>query len=453
MGRMRNRLQSLFGMGATAIEPCTDDSHAATASRPQNTSFASAFASHFRSHNNDQPIQKPPTTAGGPGTHRSSLHKRSLATSTRGTGSSSGATTYFALDQKLPYATYDSYSSGSRLLLDTGGGRILKTFFSDSLVPLEDEGVGRLKAVYEAWLPNNGCVSRDKIGGIYTISLVCNSGIEGAMYCDGKTTVRSLQKHHVECLYSGTGLRRGCSTKNNTASITSGVEIWIKGSLPITGPWVQSMFIPPDHRLNRLCMIAAPKPNLNSYVNLGTSLVELPELTAKLGGDVFGLDSNVYIYLCRLSPCSSVCHTVKPAAKSSSEPPVFEIPKIHRAATLPITPSTARLRSPSDAGPRNTHAASHSPSQQQLHSPRPCNFRSLFIHSITTFDKHGSALQGGSCLMLPGSIHLKDGNGIHMKQVTPGADILIKNVGYDRAQFILIDMPAYVDDADDAKSI
>ncbi|KAJ1902815.1 hypothetical protein LPJ81_003395 [Coemansia sp. IMI 209127] len=363
-----------------------------------------------------------------------------------GSGTSSAFTAaYFdSPDRSLPYGAYDSYSSGSRLLLDIGGGRILKTFFSDSLVPLEDEGVGRLKAVYEAWLPRGGTVARDKIGGIYSISLVCANRIEGNIQCDGKTTARILQKHHVECLYAGTGIRCGSSTKDTT-QVTSGVQVWIKGSLPITGPWVQSMYIPPDHRLNKLCLVAAPKPNLSAYINAGTSLVELPEITAKLGGQVFELDSNVYIYVCRLSPCSSVCHTVKPLAKSGSEPPVFEIPKIRRSATLPVT-STISSNANGTTSKRD--------SSPQMYSPKPCKSRCLFIHSITSFDKHGAATQGGGCLLLPGSIQLRDGDGIHLKHVTPGADIPIKNIGFDRAQFIVIDLPGYSgDDADDAKSI
>ncbi|KAJ2841895.1 hypothetical protein GGI22_007735, partial [Coemansia erecta] len=279
------------------------------------------------------------------------------------------------------------------------------------------------------------------IGGIYSISLVCANRIEGAIQCAGKTTARVLQKHHVECLYAGTGIRCGSSTRDTT-QVTSGVQVWIKGSLPITGPWVQSMYIPPDHRLNKLCLVAAPKPDLSTYINVGTSLVELPEITAKLGGPVFELDSNVYIYVCRLSPCSTVCHTVKPLAKTGSEPPVFEIPKIHRSATLPVT--STRSSSSKATSKHDTH---------QMHSPKPCKSRCLFIHSITSFDKHGAATQGGGCLLLPGSIQLRDGDGIHLKHVTPGADMPIKNIGFDRAQFIIIDMPGYSDDADDAKSI
>ncbi|KAJ1668283.1 hypothetical protein IW140_000413 [Coemansia sp. RSA 1813] len=444
MGRVRNRLQSLFGLGgATAIEPCTNDNPRVAGGRQQSTSFASALVSHFRSHSSP-PIQRPPVSVAGPGTQKSPLRKQHSALSPHLTGTEAAAAYFAATDQSLPYGAYDSYNSGSRLLLDTGGGRILKTFFSDSLVPLEDEGVGRLKAVYEAWLPRCGAVAKDKIGGIYSISLVCANRIEGTIQCDSKTTKRSLQKHHVECLYAGTGIRSGCATKSTT-QITSGVQVWIKGSLPITGPWVQSMYIPPDHRLNKLCLIAAPKPDFSAYINAGTSLVELPELTAKQGGQVFELDSNVYIYICRLSPCSSVCHTAKPVAKGGSEPPVFEIPKIRRSATLPATSaSSASNGGSSSSSSRNSHP---------IPSRKSCKSRSLFIHSITSFDKHGAATQGGSCLLLPGSIQLKDGDGIHLKQVIPGADIPIKNIGFDRAQFIIIDMPGYNDDADDAKSI
>ncbi|KAJ2538255.1 hypothetical protein EV175_006503 [Coemansia sp. RSA 1933] len=456
MGRVRNRLQSLFGLGITAIEPCSNDTNTAAASsrqHPNSPSFASALVSHFRSHNSPD-IQRPPTTTAGPGAQKSSLRKRHSSISSRSTtgttaaAAASVAAAYFdSADPNLPYGAYDTYSSGSRLLLDTGGGRLLKTFFSDSFVPLEDEGIGRLKAVYEAWLPKGGSVAKDKIGGIYSISLVCSSRIDGSIQCDSKTISRHIQKHYVECLYAGSGVRCGTTTKTTT-QVSSGVQVWIKGSLPITGPWVQSMYIPPDHRLNKLCLIAAPKPDLSAYINAGTSLVELPELTARSGGPVFELDSNVYIYMCRLSPCSSVCHTVKPLAKSGSEPPVFEIPKLRRATTLPVT--SARSSS------NSTREGSMSPSKQnspQRHSPKPCKSRCLYIHSITSFDKRGAAKQGGGCLLIPGSIQLRDGDGIHLKQVTPGADIPIKNIGFDRAQFMIIDMPGYNDDADDAKSI
>ncbi|KAJ2344868.1 hypothetical protein GGF43_005351 [Coemansia sp. RSA 2618] len=211
------------------------------------------------------------------------------------------------------------------------------------------------------------------------------------------------------------------------------MEVWIKGSLPVTGPWIQTMYIPPDQRLNKMCLIAAPKMDFMSCVNTGNALVEMPELVAGPGRQVFELDSDVYIYVCRLSPCSSISYTVASTAKGKREPPMYECPRIHRSATAP---SPAAIRRP-----RRHHG-----------SPKPGKDRSLFLHMHSNFAKDGHTHTGGSRLLLPDSVQLFTGDAIHLKSVTPGAEINIKSTGFDRAQFILIDMPGYEDD-EDAKSI
>ncbi|KAI9505056.1 hypothetical protein GGI25_000433 [Coemansia spiralis] len=440
MGRsVRNRLQSLFGRGDGAVETYSTNSYVSPSKSTNNSSrsFASSLVGHFRSHH--QPIQKPPITSAAPGYFKSLFRDHPVSFSSAGTAAHCAP----AFDQEPPYGSYDSYNSETRLLLDTGSAHILKTFFSDSVVPLEDEGVGRLKAVYEVWMPKNGLVSKDKISGIYTLSLVCANRIEGTLYCDGETKERSLQKHHVQCIYAGTGVRRGCCNAESTNTATTGIEVWIKGSLPVSGPWVQSMNIPPEHRLNKLCPIAAPKHDFSTFVNAGCNLVELPTLTAGSDSSVFELDSDVYIYYCRLTPCASICYTAKPAARRAREPPIFEITRLRRATTISMVSPNHTLSSSSPAPPG---------SRGESHSLKLCKTRSLYIHLCTTYDKHGIVSRGGGCLMLPGSIQLNDGDGIHLKEVAPGADIPIKNIGFDRAQFLLIDMPGYKDNSD-AKSI
>ncbi|KAJ2800720.1 hypothetical protein H4R20_003955 [Coemansia guatemalensis] len=220
---------------------------------------------------------------------------------------------------------------------------------------------------------------------------------------------------------------------------STGIEIWIKASLPVTGPWVQTMYVPPELRLNKLCKIAAPMPDFKSYVNTRDALVLMPNITACRNGPVFEIDSDVYIYICRLSPCASVCYTAASAASVTREPPMFEIPRIRRAATISTTAPIPERRS-------RRH--------RQQHSPKPCKSRSLFIHVCSDFTKNGITRSGGARLLLPGSVYVSNGDAIHLKSVTPAADINIKNTGYDRAQFLLIDMPGYhEDDSDDARSL
>ncbi|KAJ1783010.1 hypothetical protein LPJ62_005220, partial [Coemansia sp. RSA 2167] len=173
-------------------------------------------------------------------------------------------------EMPLPYGDYEAYNNTSRQYINTGAAHIFKTFPSDALMPLEDEGIGRLKAFYEAWFPKNGSVTRDRVNGLYTLALVNSSCCEGTIHCGNTSISCSLRKHHAQCMYAGTGVRRGCGTAGN--SPCTGIELWIKGSLPVTGPWVQDMYIPPDERLNKLCLIAAPKPNSMSCINTGNSL-------------------------------------------------------------------------------------------------------------------------------------------------------------------------------------
>ncbi|KAJ1757697.1 hypothetical protein LPJ77_005868, partial [Coemansia sp. RSA 2523] len=334
-------------------------------------------------------------------------------------------------EMPLPYGDYEAYNNTSRQYINTGAAHIFKTFPSDALMPLEDEGIGRLKAFYEAWFPKNGSVTRDRVNGLYTLALVNSSCCEGTIHCGNTSISCSLRKHHAQCMYAGTGVRRGCGTAGN--SPCTGIELWIKGSLPVTGPWVQDMYIPPDERLNKLCLIAAPKPNSMSCINTGNSLVELPDLVAGPAHRVFELDSDVYIYICRLSPCSSITYTAAAAAKRTSEPPMYECSRLHRATTTLCHEHTVRRR-------------------KRHRSPKLGTTRSLFIHVYSDITKDGHTRTGGARLLLPGSIHLANGDAVHLKKVTPGADINIKSTGFDRAQFILIDMPGYQDD-DDTRSI
>ncbi|KAJ2317501.1 hypothetical protein H4S02_000597 [Coemansia sp. RSA 2611] len=341
-----------------------------------------------------------------------------------------------AFSLPLPYSDYEAFNSASRQYLNTGAAHIFKTFPSEALVPLEDEGIGRLKALYEAWFPKNGSVSRDRVSGLYALSFVNSSCCEGTVTCGSASVTRSTRKHYIQCLYSGAGVRRGCGIVGDSPS--TGIELWIKGSLPITGPWIQTLYVPPDERLNKLCMIAGPKSDFMACVNKGHSLIEMPMLTAGSDRSVFELDSDVYIYICRLSPCSSVTYTAASAARSMSEPPMYEFPRINRAVTISTT-----------APGSETIARS----RRRNRSPRPGKTRSVFIHAYTDFAKNGRARSGGARLMLPGSVQLTSGDAIHLKNVTPASDISIKSTGFDRAQFILIDMPGYQDDADDARSV
>ncbi|KAJ2609389.1 hypothetical protein H4S08_004067 [Coemansia sp. RSA 1365] len=340
-----------------------------------------------------------------------------------------------ALASPLPYGDYEAYNSESRQYLNMGVAHIFKTFPSDAIMPLEDEGVGRLKAVYEAWLPKGGSVAKDKVSGIYTLSFANTSKYEGTISCCSSSTTRSIDKHYIQCLYAGTGVRRGGSVVGEAPS--AGIEIWIKGSLPVTGPWVQTMYVPPELRLNKLCQIAAPNPDFKSYVNTRDALVMMPNITACHNGPVFEIDSDVYIYICRLSPCASICYTVSSAVSVTREPPMFEFPKIRRAATISTTAPVPEHKS-------HRH--------RRRHSPKPCKSRSIFIHVCSDFTKNGITRNGGARLLLPGSVHACNGDAIHLKSVTPAVDINIKNVGYDRAQFLLIDMPGYQDN-DDARSL
>ncbi|KAI9475171.1 hypothetical protein LPJ78_000334 [Coemansia sp. RSA 989] len=367
----------------------------------------------------EQSIKRPPVHK-----HRSSEKHHSELTQC----------TAFELPQ--PFSDYESYSNASRLYLNMGEAHIFKTFPSDALVPLEDEGVGRLKGVYEAWIPRRGAVTRDRLSGVYTLVFLNSSCCEGTISCQNTSHTRRIRKHYVQCLYAGTGVRRGCGLVGD--SPCTGIELWIKGSLPVTGPWVQSMYVPPDERLNKLCLVAAPRSDFTKVFNAGNSLMERPDLTAGPRNSVFELDSDVYIYVCRLSPCSSICYTAASAVRSKSEPPMYEFPRIHRAATISTTLP-------------GTEAAAHM--HRRLRSPKPGKTRSVYIHVYSNFAKDGRTRTGGARLMLPSSIQLSNGDGIHLKNVTPAADINIKNAGFDRAQFILIDMPGYQDDSDDARSI
>ncbi|KAJ2339737.1 hypothetical protein GGF43_006576, partial [Coemansia sp. RSA 2618] len=104
-----------------------------------------------------------------------------------------------------PYSDYEAYNSTSRQYINSGTAHIFKTFPSDALVPLEEDGIGRLKAFYEAWLPKRGLVTRDRISGIYALVFISSSRCEGSISCGGTTINRSLRKHYAQCTYAGTG--------------------------------------------------------------------------------------------------------------------------------------------------------------------------------------------------------------------------------------------------------
>ncbi|KAJ2362912.1 hypothetical protein IW150_006878 [Coemansia sp. RSA 2607] len=360
-----------------------------------------------------------------------------------------------------PFSNYETFNHETRQIINTTGVHVFKTSLSeDSLLPLEDQGIGRLKAMYEVWVAKHGSLSRDKISGIFALGFVSANSITGTVYCAEKATRRVMAKHTVQCLYTGTGVRRECNIANSLGCM--GVEIWIKASMPLGQPWVQSMYVPPDARLNRLCLLAAPNPEYSIYHNTSPGLAELPLLTVQPGSPVFELDSDVYVYVCRLLPCASVTHHVKAAARRKKEPPMFEFPRLRRAAT--VTSAEPHSREPPQ---RSTSSCCfqrimRQDNKQQIaeihteickpHVLKPGKMRSIFVHVLSDFDKKGLPRSGGARLMLPGSIQLGCGDGIHLQDVTPASEITIKNTGYDRAQFILIDMPGYLD-ADDAHSI
>ncbi|KAJ2704709.1 hypothetical protein H4R19_005206, partial [Coemansia spiralis] len=318
----------------------------------------------------------------------------------------------------VPFQGHDLYKCATRQRLDISGAHVFKTFPSDTLSPLDDKGIGRLKAIYEAWLPKGSAVPSDRISGVYSLLFVSSGTCEGAASCGSSTVTTTMTKHAVKCMYSGRGIRRGAVVRGDTPS--TGLEMWIKGSQPLGGPWIQTMHVPPEARLNKLCAIAAPKPDFALRRHNGSALVQLPALTARRGGPVFEIDSDVYIYTCRLSPCAAVRYTVASTARSTSEPPICELRKVHRAATI-ATPG----RQP----------------------PVPSKTRSLFIHMYSDLAKNGRPRTGGARLVLPGGVELTNGSAVHLKRVAPGADVIIKSGGFDRAQFVLVDMPTYRDSA------
>ncbi|KAJ2627789.1 hypothetical protein GGF44_004640, partial [Coemansia sp. RSA 1694] len=171
----------------------------------------------------------------------------------------------------------------------------------------------------------------------------------------------------------------------------TGAELWIKSSLPVAGPWIQSLHIPPNARLNKMCPIAMPKLAFFELINSDSrKLTVLPAIT--VSSHVFELDSDVYVYICRLTPCATVSHAAAAAASEqhANEPPVFEVPKIRRTATTTL----ATGREP----PVHTH-----------HHQRS-GFRSICIHVFSDYSKSGTSRQGGARLMLPGVIQLSCGD-------------------------------------------
>ncbi|KAJ2744125.1 hypothetical protein GGI20_003232 [Coemansia sp. BCRC 34301] len=338
--------------------------------------------------------------------------------------------THSIFEPPLPYASYDAYTSESRQYITTDSVHVYKSFPSETLLPLEDEGLGRLKNVYEAWFSKTGSMSRDKVCGIYILTMVNTGSLDGTTYCGDTATSLPLEKHYVQCLYSGTGVRRACCIGKGGIACT-GAELWIKSSLPVAGPWIQFLHIPPSVRLNKMCPVAVPKPNFSELINPNShTLTLLPPIT--VSSHVFELDSDVYVYICRLAPCATVSHTAAAAERCANEPPVFKIPQVRRTATTLST----------NHGPAHTRSNRHKG-----------RLRSVYVHVFSDYSKAGAARQGGARLMLPGAIQLSCGDGIHLMQVAPSAAISIKNIGYDRAQFVLIDMPADNRDDTDARSV
>ncbi|KAJ2764947.1 hypothetical protein IWQ56_004287 [Coemansia nantahalensis] len=313
-----------------------------------------------------------------------------------------------------PFRGHEMYNSTARECLHIGDARVLKTFPSTALSPLDDRGIGRLKAVYEAWLPKGAAVPSDLISGLYSLLFVGSGSCELAAGRSDTTATATMTKHAVTCVYSGSGIRRGVVAQGGSPS--TGLELWIKGSQPLGGPWIQTMHVPPEARLNQLCAIAAPKPDFALRRHNGSALLKLPALTARPGGAIFEIDSDVYIYTCRLSPCASVRYAAASTTRSAGEPPICESPKVRRAATIAA------------------------PGAQ---SPVPSKSRSVFIHMYSDLSKGGRPRSGGARLVLPGGVHLTSGSSVHLKRVTPGAEIVIKSGGFDRAQFVLVDMPTY----------
>ncbi|KAJ1819380.1 hypothetical protein LPJ60_003796 [Coemansia sp. RSA 2675] len=338
----------------------------------------------------------------------------------------------------LPYDTYDTFTSESRQYISTGGFHVYKSFPSESPFPLDGEGLGRLKNVYEAWFPKSGSMSRDKISGIYILTIVNAGVLDGTTYCGDVVTALPLRKHHVQCMYSGTGIRRECNMGTSNV-VCTGAELWIKGSLPVAGPWTQSLYIPPTMRLNRMCPIARPKPDFTQSINPDPSrLALLPGISADGSAQAFELDSDVYVYICRLAPCATVNYVAAALGRCVDEPPpVFQIPSLRRAAT---TLSTNR-------GPVKMNQV------DAVARPESGKLRNIYVHVFSDYTKLGTTRQGGARLMLPGSIQLSCGDGINLQQVRRGANISIKNIGYDRAQFVLVDMPGYDKKDADACSI
>ncbi|KAJ2890463.1 hypothetical protein IWW38_004115 [Coemansia aciculifera] len=191
-----------------------------------------------------------------------------------------------------------------------------------------------------------------------------------------------------------------------------------------------------------MCAVAKPKPDFSELTNSDPrKLVVLPSISTA-DSRAFELDSDVHVYICRLAPCATVSHNAAGlvaaghggggSAKKES-PPIFEIPRVRRTATTLSTNQGAVKRR-------------HPPGLRK-------DSRSIYLHVYSDFSKTGTAKQGGARLMLPGAIQLCCGDGIHLLGVAPGAVISIKNIGYDRAQFVLIDMPGYKKDDSDAASI
>ncbi|KAJ1954782.1 hypothetical protein EC988_002249 [Linderina pennispora] len=350
-----------------------------------------------------------------------------------------------------PFIQSNIYRNHDRQFICMNHARIYKTFASNSLVALEDEGVGRLKGIFDAWLTRTGETPCDKLGGFFAIGMVAANELEGNIVTEGESYLHTLRKHDITCLYTGSGLKRGCKVINDTAAFT-GTELWIKGSAPISGPWIQTMHVSPSDRYNKLCQIAGPMPDYNKLYNTTRDLVAKPNLSsASSGSGVFELDSDVYIYVCRLAQCSSVEYTAKDPGSRGLAPPAYNMTKLRRATTLQAD-HRALYRvvfpQPGSIQAESIHRQTSRDHENSLQYRKArSKKRSIYIHVTSTYDKDGIAGRGGGKLYLPGDVTISNGDGINMINIVPGTKFSIKSVGFDRAEFLLIDMPSTEEDA------
>ncbi|KAJ1943694.1 hypothetical protein FBU59_002830 [Linderina macrospora] len=350
-----------------------------------------------------------------------------------------------------PFIQSNIYRNHDRQFICLNHARIYKTFPSSSLVALQDEGVGRLKGIFDVWLTKAGETPCDKLGGFFAIGMVSANELEGTIIAEGKSHTHTLRKHDITCLYTGSGLKRSCKVGNSGAAFM-GTELWIKGSALISGPWLQSMHVSPSDRYNKLCQIAGPMPDYNKLYNNTRDLVVKPDLSSgPSSSGVFELDSDVYIYVCRLAQCSSVEYTVKDPGSRGSAPPAYKMTKLRRATTLQAdhrAPYSVVFPQPGSIQAQSIHRQTSRDHENSLqYRQARSKKRSVYIHVTSTYSKDGITGRGGGKLYIPGDVTICNGDGVNMINIVPGTKFAIKSVGFDRAEFLLIDMPSTEEDA------